>query len=268
MGLDIYIYRVTNGTFKDFYEKFENKMNFYEKEEKILKKCFNNFVNDNKEKIDKLIDELKDILDNNLNEERLKHKLFTITIECQKNNCDAKEKKDTIKWNVFNCFGILKNIFSEITEEKKDEIIKKIIETTKEFVIREEEKKALDELEKEEKKIGDYNDMLEEVAYFRKYNHLVEWVDENVQEVENGDYIKITREQLQQLLEDAKKALQAYKEGDLDKVDEIMPTTSGFFFGDTEYNDYYKRKLEDTIEQIQNVLNNYSDKEFVFIADW
>jgi len=265
MGLDISIYRIVDGTVKDFYKKVDEKMNYYKKEEEVLKKVYENLFKDNKEKINELINELKKKLNDNLNEERLIQKILNLVFECEEFGCDDKEM---IKWNIFNYFGILKNIFDDIAEDEKDEIVEKIIETVKNLVIREEDKKALSELEKEEKKIGDYSDMLEELAYFRKYNHLVAWVNKNVQKVKNCSYITLTREQLQQLLEDAKKALQAYKEGNFDKIKKLMPNASGFFFGDTEYNDYYKRKLEDTIEQIKRILNNYSDKEFIFQADW
>ena len=268
MGLDISIYRVVNGTVEDFYRKFDEKMNYYEKEEKILNEVFNHFIEDNKEKIEKLIEDVKIILNDDLNEKRLKSKLFTLTNECQKHDCKDSEEKEMIKWNVFNYFGILKTFLSDIPEEKKDEVINKMIEVTKELIIRDEDKKAIKDLEKEEEKIGDHNDMLDEVAYFRKYNHLVAWVDKNVQEVGNCDYIKITREQLQQLLNDAKEALKAYQEDDFEKIEEIMPTTSGCFFGDTEYDDYYERKIKNTIKQVEDILNTYPDKEFIFQADW
>ena len=36
---------------------------------------------------------------------------------------------------------------------------------------------------------------------------------------------------------------------------EHLPSRSGFFFGSTEYDDWYVRDLEDTVEQIDDVID-------------
>lgn len=96
-----------------------------------------------------------------------------------------------------------------------------------------------------------------QVAYWRKANQVHQWFVNYVQNGKDdcGDY-HVSREQLMQL----KTICQAIvKEKNLSQAVATLPTQDGFFFGNTEYNEYYFADLEDTIKQIQDVLDNYSE---------
>jgi len=49
-----------------------------------------------------------------------------------------------------------------------------------------------------------------------------------------------------------------------------LPTQSGFFFGSTEYDDYYTQDLEYTIDVISSILMNpdYKDASFYYRSSW
>jgi hypothetical protein len=93
----------------------------------------------------------------------------------------------------------------------------------------------------------------EEVAYWRKANHIHKWFVDNVQGgedncnqyyVENGDLVN--------LLEVCKKVKE-----DPSKAEELLPTTEGFFFGSTDYNEYYMKDIDYTIEILEEAISEY-----------
>ena len=54
------------------------------------------------------------------------------------------------------------------------------------------------------------------------------------------------------------------------KIEEILPTTSGFFFGGTEYDEYYFSDVEETIEIINKVLEttDFEKELVVYQSSW
>ncbi len=51
---------------------------------------------------------------------------------------------------------------------------------------------------------------------------------------------------------------------------ELLPTTSGFFFGDTDYDQWYIEDIANTIEIIQNVLEttDFDTQMIAYISSW
>ena len=49
-----------------------------------------------------------------------------------------------------------------------------------------------------------------------------------------------------------------------------LPTMQGFFYGSTDYDQWYFRQLESTIEQIDNILSDESlqDVQLSYVASW
>lgn len=133
----------------------------------------------------------------------------------------------------------------------------------------------------------------EQVGYWRKFNALHNWFVENVQD--NRDDCQesyVDREKLEELLEiltevktifenSPKKKVQVevgWSNGekmyedievseDTDTLDELFPTASGFFFGGTEYDEYYIGQVNETIELLNNLLKEESG-EFYYQASW
>ena len=50
----------------------------------------------------------------------------------------------------------------------------------------------------------------------------------------------------------------------------MLPTRSGFFFGGTEYDEFYLRDLKDTVEILDRVLGDplLEDCDFLYQASW
>lgn len=134
-----------------------------------------------------------------------------------------------------------------------------------------------------------------EVGYWRKANHIHNWFVENIQNGEDncGSYY-VSREDLEKLKETCKKVLEllkkskkrktkvkigwSEKEGDLyediqiykdvEEIKELLPTRGGFFFGGTEYDEWYKKDVEKTIEIINKCLTLPQEWGFEYTSSW
>lgn len=103
-----------------------------------------------------------------------------------------------------------------------------------------------------------------EVCYWRKVNAVHQWFVDNCQGGEDDcRQSHVSREQLENLLQGCKDVL-----ANRDKADEILPTASGFFFGSTEYDEYYFNDIEDTVNQLENVLKLDDEWDFYYQSSW
>ncbi len=55
---------------------------------------------------------------------------------------------------------------------------------------------------------------------------------------------------------------------DTKEIEELLPTTSGFFFGATNYDEYYFNDLELTIEIIDKCLKLSENWDFEYHSSW
>lgn len=134
------------------------------------------------------------------------------------------------------------------------------------------------------------------VAYWRKANQIHAWFVENVQGGEDKcNTHRVEREQLVELRDLCKRVLASthlspgliangyvitkegtspiFEEGgmvvDSSVAEELLPNRSGFFFGSTDYDEYYVRDLEDTIKMLDRVLKHTPpDADFEYRASW
>lgn len=102
--------------------------------------------------------------------------------------------------------------------------------------IPEEIREMRSELAKVDKRYDDaYNSLYSEAAYFRKVNFLLPYFgyDENLSE------IVINRCEVEELVDDCKRVLAA-KDTDIAEsvANELLPTEVGFFFGNTDYDEW------------------------------
>lgn len=95
---------------------------------------------------------------------------------------------------------------------------------------------------------GDYAN---EVAYWRKANQIRQWIVNHTEMKEEDDceVIPMTKELLEQLVKDCAEVI-----ANPEFAPKIMPTSSGFFFGSTEYDEWYFQDLRDTIQQVEKIL--------------
>lgn len=120
------------------------------------------------------------------------------------------------------------------------------------------------------------------VAQWRKANQIHKWFVDHVQDGKDDcGYYNVEVEQLQELLETVNKVLgstklvkgrvtngytldhnfnkvyhvhDGYVLEDTSTARELLPTQNGFFFGSTDYDEYYWRDLEFTKEQLEKIL--------------
>lgn len=104
-----------------------------------------------------------------------------------------------------------------------------------------------------------------EVGYWRKANHIHAWFVEKVQDGKDdcGEYY-VTKEQLGELRDVCNLMTTASKEKLPELGAKYLPTKAGFFFGTTDYGDYYMGDLVRTVKLIDDVLHNPQLKEFEF----
>lgn len=109
----------------------------------------------------------------------------------------------------------------------------------------------IDGQEKKVKYVTAYRSDSDEVAYFRKHNHLLPYFGYG----ENCTDLPVTRKMLQKFVSDARKVLRHWGKPDFEKfAEKVMPTCAGFFYGSTDYDDWYRDELEDEIEQLTKVI--------------
>lgn len=138
-----------------------------------------------------------------------------------------------------------------------------------------------------------YDTFTEEVGYWRKANQIHRWFVEHVQGgVDDCDYHdEATKETLEELLDVCKRVLVScelvnyrFDENDdqilvLEDVKhvkdssiakELLPSVSGFFFGNTEYNERYIDDIKNTIDIITKVLEttDFETQMIYYVSSW
>lgn len=135
-------------------------------------------------------------------------------------------------------------------------------------------------------------------AYWRKANHIHRWFVENVQDGSDdcqSSYVE--RRQLQELIATCKDVLASvetvqgkcatgtvyHRDGKVEHqtqtgrviaqqsiAQDKLPTQAGFFFGGTDYDEFYLRDVESTVEMLEAVLNDdrLEGWEFYYRASW
>ena len=134
-----------------------------------------------------------------------------------------------------------------------------------------------------------WESLFEEVGYWRKANQIHKWFVENVQEGEDdcGQY-EVSFDQLRELRElcikVATESVMTYGKinngytfdgtGAMKPIirpgmtiinpeiaEELLPSQGGFFFGSTDYDEYYLDEVKNTIEIVNRVLKNTDPSE-------
>lgn len=189
------------------------------------------------------------------------------------------------KENEFIDFDELKKINDLIANDENEDIT----ETYKDYVF----------------DCGDYlhwKSLFKEVVYWRKANAIHQWFVDNVQDgSDDMDYYEVSKEQIEELrdvcaevmsvieLEDGKVScgysFKQNENGEWERVDYwedgkvvknpnevamILPTQSGFFYGCTDYNQYYYECVKRTLAELNKLLKETDfEKEYlVYTSSW
>jgi hypothetical protein len=106
-----------------------------------------------------------------------------------------------------------------------------------------------------------------EVGYWRKSNQIHNWFVKKVQDgVDECQESYVLREQLEELLQTCK-AVKANPE----LAPELLPSQGGFFFGSTDYDEWYFHDIDQTIEILENELEiKYPNgrPEYYYQSSW
>ena len=106
--------------------------------------------------------------------------------------------------------------------------------------------------------------VVEEVGYWRKANQIHRWFVENVQNgIDNCGTYYISRDTLQELLELCKQV-----RDDHSKAEELLPSASGFFFGGTDYDEWYYNDINNTIKIIEECFEDEHADDFEYSSSW
>lgn len=149
-----------------------------------------------------------------------------------------------------------------------------------------------DEQEKIRKDIQEWYDKeptyadngISDIGYFRKVNFLMEFFAYTG----NCEFKEISKEELEDLKERCKEISSikpskivhermkdgsktertVYSEEDIQKCEELLPTQSGFFYGSTEYDEWYFRDVDEVYKWVLGVLDELKDDEVVLMYCW
>lgn len=96
--------------------------------------------------------------------------------------------------------------------------------------------------------------------YWRKANAIHKWFVDNVQDGnDNCGRYAVYREHLTDLRNLCLKVQDNPKQ-----ASELLPTFDGFFFGSTDYNDYYYDILKETSDRLTELLTKTDNRDDVF----
>lgn len=141
------------------------------------------------------------------------------------------------------------------TKERLEEI-RKALATEYLKSIDERNSILIKELEEENEKINPWN----EVAYFRKVNFLIPFFGYE----ENCSNIEIDKYQVEDLIEACKEVLANH-----DKASSLLPTQAGFFFGSTDYDDWYFDDVQNVKEKFEEILADFDmDEDILLMHCW
>jgi hypothetical protein len=106
--------------------------------------------------------------------------------------------------------------------------------------------------------------VVEEVGYWRKANQIHRWFVDVVQEGNDncGSYY-VSRDTLEELLDICKQV-----RDDHSKAEQLLPSASGFFFGGTEYDEWYFDSIDNTISIIEECLEDENADDFEYSSSW
>lgn len=141
----------------------------------------------------------------------------------------------------------------------------------------------------------------ENVGYWRKANAIHKWFEDNCTEngeIENCRDYYVSKEKLIELKNTCERVIKSsplvtgqirngerydheqgkfvpcYEMGKIMKdpslAQELLPTQKGFFFGSTDYNEWYIEDLKETVEQIDEILKttDFDECSIVYYAWW
>lgn len=105
------------------------------------------------------------------------------------------------------------------------------------------------------------------VGYFRKVNFLVKYFSDLGFDVENQTPFYINKDQVTELRDRCQRVLD-----DHSLAEDLLPTMGGFFFGSTDYDEYYFEDVEEVLkyceESLLPMFDELDDRESIYFSTW
>lgn len=105
-----------------------------------------------------------------------------------------------------------------------------------------------------------------QIGYFRKFNALHSYIVDNLADgVDECQEIEITKDNLYTLLDTLVRV-----DNNKDLADSELPTADGFFFGNTNYDEWYFSDVKDAIEMCELFLTkiDFDKYKLIYRASW
>lgn len=117
--------------------------------------------------------------------------------------------------------------------------------------------------------------VIEEVGYWRKANAIHQWfVDNAGGGIDECQEMQLDKEQLGNLYaacEEVRNARLQSPGHAVQVASTELPTTSGFFFGSTEYDEWYYQDIDETMKILKPILDGWDSdiwSEYIYQASW
>ena len=116
----------------------------------------------------------------------------------------------------------------------------------------------------EEYPLKDLEYLVYEVGYWRKCNQVHKWFVDNVQAGKDdcGEYYVDHA-----LIKDLYKICKKIQE-DPKKAEDLLPSYPGFFFGTYDYDEYYMKDIQHTIDILEPLLKDKDNASFYYSSSW
>lgn len=107
----------------------------------------------------------------------------------------------------------------------------------------------------------------DELICWRKANQIRRWLVNHIPEFDEDDDCKsfvLPKELLLNLLADIQKVID-----NPECATEVLPTSEGFFFGSTDYDDWYFNQLKQTFKVLPSIIKDTDfDSEEIVYTEW
>ncbi len=102
------------------------------------------------------------------------------------------------------------------------------------------------------------------LMYWRKANQIRGWFCDNLDGFTDCAPIVVPKEKLEELLNVCEEVLAVRTE---ENSKWLLPTTEGFFFGSTDYDEYYYDDVEMTAETLRKLLKDFDFENYEVVYD-
>lgn len=154
------------------------------------------------------------------------------------------------------------------TQEIREVLRKAIVELENKFFG---EYNKLEILEKFETAIEDVS--VDEVAYWRKANHIHAWFNASLAhgEIEDRERVPVALNDIKDLRANCAVVVDAFNndsDGWKKVAEEILPTEAEYFYGSTDYDEYYIQQTRETLDMLDGVIKQWDDDYEYYYYAW